>query len=469
MKNIIDKDVNLFLPKKYNILLLGGNFLLSKRLYEITKRSFEIKRIDYDFNSQEEYFPCIKNKGLDIHIEPAKKIKTIIDLHNSNVLIFTSEILLFLNENKFSEFLKVIEQLKESEIRIIFVSISNPLHICKGLNENLELTNMSSKTWYQERLEAVKLLLNSNKDLIYACSSYLTYISSNIQSNIIDLLKSKTEFKICSDDLLSDFYLSISDNIINHLILKFNDVGFIEFNNDKSKLINLQVINESLLEDSYFSYVNIQSLCSVNLIYRKKPNEIENNLSIAQWRYNLGFSLGRNIPDDIKNEIDIIVPVPETGKYYAQGLSKYIEKPYVEAFYKKTETGRSFDIANFDKRQHFLNNKLGIMGDLVASKSIGIVDEAIFTGQTLQIVKKLLLTTSVKKIYFLITSPECIKKCSFNMMPERSLISSEKSSDELKKYFEIDGIIFQNPESYENTSCNSGFSCTSCFKQYEHK
>ena len=45
MKNIIDKDISLFLPKKYKFLLLGGNFLLSKRLYEITKRQFEISFI----------------------------------------------------------------------------------------------------------------------------------------------------------------------------------------------------------------------------------------------------------------------------------------------------------------------------------------------------------------------------------------------------------------------------------------
>ena len=88
MKNIIDKDISLFLPKKYKFLLLGGNFLLSKRLYEITKRQFEIKRIDYDFKNTEEYFPCIDSLGFDIFLEPAKKIQTIIDLHNSNVLVF---------------------------------------------------------------------------------------------------------------------------------------------------------------------------------------------------------------------------------------------------------------------------------------------------------------------------------------------------------------------------------------------
>ena len=152
MKNVIDKDVNLFLPKKYNFLLLGGNFLLSKRLYEITKRQFEIKRLDYEFSSVEEYFPCIDALGFNIYIEPAQKIQTMVDLYNSNFLILTSEVLLFLNDSKFKEFLEVIKQLKKIKIKIIFISIDTPLHLCKNSDKQIELTNMFSKSWYKRRI-----------------------------------------------------------------------------------------------------------------------------------------------------------------------------------------------------------------------------------------------------------------------------------------------------------------------------
>ena len=47
MLSSIDRDVRLFLPQKYEFLLFAGNFLFSKRLYEIVKREFVIKRIDY--------------------------------------------------------------------------------------------------------------------------------------------------------------------------------------------------------------------------------------------------------------------------------------------------------------------------------------------------------------------------------------------------------------------------------------
>ena len=468
MKNVIDKDVNLFLPKKYNFLLLGGNFLLSKRLYEITKRQFEIKRVDYEFNSVEEYFSCISASGFDIYLEPAQKIQTMVDLYNSNVLILTSEVLLFLNDTKFNEFLEVIKQLKKIKIKIIFISINSPLHLCKNSNQQIELTNMFSKSWYQKRISDLEDLLDDKKDLIYNCSSYLTYLKSNIQTNVIDLLKSNQDFEICSEDLDSYFDLQISDNIIDELILKINDTGKVNYKNVNSKKVDLLFIKNSLISDSLFAHVSNQSNCSVNLIYRKKSHEIENNRSVANWRYDLGCSLAKSVSKELLDDIDIIVPVPETGKYYAQGLSNSINKPYVEALYKKSEIGRSFDIANTEKREKFLDSKLGILEDLVSNKVVGIVDEAIFTGQTLRLVKSLLESSSVKKIYFFIASSECISKCEYNMMPERNLLSSMKTKDEIINYFGVEGIIYQDLARYKKLTTLSGFNCSRCFEKNEY-
>ncbi len=467
MKNIIDKDISLFLPKKYKFLLLGGNFLLSKRLYEITKRQFEIKRIDYDFKNTEEYFPCIDSLGFDIFLEPAKKIQTIIDLHNSNVLVFTSEILLLLNETKFQEFIEVIKDLKKRNIRIVFLSIINPLHICKNKNQEIELTNMMSKSWYISRIVLLQNLLDLSKDLLFQCSSFITYVRSNIQVNIIDLEKTQQNFLTCPEESHFKFPISIADDIISSLINNIELVGHFSYNEQNSRQIQMRFIEDFLKTDYICNYVKTQSLCSVNLIYRKKSSEIERDKSIANWRYDLGKNLGQNLSDVIKNEIDIVIPVPETGKYYAQGLSNILEKPYVEAFYKKTEIGRSFDIADEEKRQNFLDSKLGILSDLVANKVVAIVDEAIFTGQTLKLVKSLLDSASVEKIYFFIASPICSKKCNFNMMPDRKLLSSEYGQDDMVRYFNIQGIIFQDLKSFEDISFDAGFTCTKCFNLYE--
>lgn len=462
MQYNIDKDISLFFPEESNFLLLGGNFLFSKRLYEILKRQSKIKRIDYKHEHIPEYFSCIDDTIFKIHLEPFKKVQALIDLYNSNTLIFTSEIFLFLSEEDYKYFFNILKEIKKLDIKLIFISITNPLHICKDINNINELSNMSSKNWYHNRLNHTKDILDSKKDLVYECSSYCTYTTSNLQINPIHLINNQ-KINICQKEILNEFSLNLADDIIQDIIYNLSKTNKIIFNNNVSNMNTLSSILNDFYKKDIYSYINTQSECSLNLIYRKKPHEISNGKSIASWRFQLGCSLGENIPKNIINELDAIVPIPETGKYYAQGLSYTLNKPYLEAFYKQAEVGRSFDINDTKKREQFINSKLGLHPDLLNNKVIGIVDEAIFTGQTLKIVSDLLKTSLVKKVYFFIASPVCKNKCKFNMQPDRDLLCKNKTLDELILYFNIDDIFFQDLDSFKEILLSSGFGHVCCF------
>jgi len=465
MKNKIDKDVNLFLPQEFNFLLLGGNFLFSKRLYEIMKREYKIKRIDYKHDFVEEYFSCIDSTTFKIDLEPYKKIKALVNLHNSDTIIFTSEILLFLSQYNYTAFFSTLKKLKEDNIRFVFISVKSPLHICKKLNGKNELSNMSSRDWYHSRLKEIKGVLNPNKDLIYEFSSYCTYLHSNLQANPIQMLdKDKTAISVCEEEKLNSFSLNVADDIISDIVNNLSKTNRVVFNHTTND-VTLEFIVNDFFDGDLYSYVSKQARCSLHLIYRKKPNEVVNNSSVAEWRFKLGSLLKTNIPQNVIDHLDVIVPIPETGKYYAQGLAHSLNKPYIEAFYKQSEIGRSFDINNKQQREQFIYSKLGVLPDLVNGKNIGIVDEGIFTGQTTKIVRKLLENTSVNKIYFFIASPVCRNKCKLNMQPDRNLLCEHKTIDDLVSYFNIDGIFFQDLDSFGNILSSSGFDHTCCFSK----
>jgi amidophosphoribosyltransferase len=462
MQNNIDKDINLFFPEEFNLLLLGGNFLFSKRLYEIIKRQSKIKRIDYKHEHTLEYFSCIDDSTFKIHLEPFKKIQALTDLYNSDTLIFTSEIFLFLSNDNYLHFFNLLKEIKKLNIKLIFISITNPLHICKNINGTNELSNMSNKNWYYDRLDQVKNILDSKKDLIYEFSSYCTYVTSSLQTNPLEVLNTQ-KLNICQKEILNEFSLSLADDIIQDIIYNLSKTDKIIFNNNSFNNITLSFVLNDFSKKDLYSYTDTQSKCSLNLIYRKKPHEISNGESVANWRFKLGCSLEKNIPKDIIDELDAIIPIPETGKYYAQGLSYILNKPYLEVFYKQSEIGRSFDINDTKKREQFINSKLGLLPDLLDNKIIGIVDEAIFTGQTLKIVSDLLQNTSVKKVYFFIASPICKNKCKFNMQPDRDLLCENKTLDDLISYFNIDNIFFQDLNSFKEILLSSGFGHICCF------
>ena len=414
MLNSIDKDVRLFLPQKYEFLLFAGNFLFSKRLYEIVKREYRIKRIDY------------KDK-----IEDPNRIKGLIKYYNSDTLVFTSEILLVLDNSDFDKFKQVIISLKGSEnIKFVFVEISNPLK--KYVRKN-----------YHSRIQQIENILDLKKDIVYEFPSFLTYVDSNIERNPLFLSKSK------SLEPSNEIYLA--DDIISDIVSNFGRVGKMRFKKTKNSFKHAH------------DYAIGQSRCALNLIYRKKPREICKNKSVADWRLKLGALLKNQIPTDVLDTIDAVVPVPETGKYYAQGLAMESNKPYLEALFKKTDVGRSFDIKNTQKRQEFIGSKLGLVDNLVKNKNLLIVDEAIFTGSTLKTVSNLFKNSGVGKIYFAIPSPECRNRCSFNMQPDRELLSEILTQGELAYYFGVQSVFFQDPDEFEKLMLLSGHDISCCF------
>ena len=463
MQNTIDKDISLFFPDEFRLLLLGGNFLFAKRLYEILKRQSKIKRVDYKHEYDSQYFSCINNKIFNIHLESLKKVQALINYYNSDTIILTSEILLLLPDAKYLQFLNLIQEIKKLGVKIVFISIKNPIHVCTNIDGTLELSNMSSKDWYCTRLLEFESIFDSKRDLIYKLSSYCTYTTSNIQINPLDLFHNNVKFNIPPNEASVLFSIDIADEIINDIASNLDSTGTITYKTHQSKDITLSFIQRHSIKQDMYAYISAQSKCSLNLIYRKKPYEIVNKRSVASWRIELGESLKENIPEDILHQLDAIVPIPETGKYYAQGLSHSLNKPYIEAFYKQSEIGRSFDIGDKATRESFINSKLGILPDLIQGKVIGIVDEAIFTGQTLKIVSNLIKNTHVKGVYLIIASPICKNRCKFNMQPDRELLCESVDVANLPHYFGVNGVFFNNIDTFTQILTSSGYDNVCCF------
>lgn len=395
----IDNDIRLFLPNEYEYVLYGGNFLFTKRFYEIAKRTKSIKRIDY--------------KG---KLDSINKIQNLVEYYSSKTFIFSSELVETFNSTELNSFLDLLEN---KTVKFIFIDIG-------------EQTASKDKIINK---------LSIDKDLIFSFNNFLTYVMSNIQENPIY----NKEIDISKD-------IHLADDLADELLTKLNLTGYTP-------------ASKSLRDSKeVFKYVTTQSKAALNLIYRKKPYEIVNRKSVAEWRMLLGDTLSTSIKKEIIGEIDLILPVPETGKTYAQGLASSISKPYVEALYKKAEVGRSFDIQDKKIRKKFIKTKLGLIKSLVKGKTVGVVDEAIFTGMTLKEVCMLLQEAEAKKIFLLIPTPECVTKCSYNLQPTREFLSSKYSKEQLKTYFKVEDVLFQDYITFKNIMEDSGFNYLCCFE-----
>lgn len=462
-------------------MFYGTNSIFIKRMFELTKRNHESLGVDYKTKSKFDhniYFDFLESE----------KLITQTVYKGFDTIVISSDVLYHIISNEeFNAFNVLINDISKSDkVKLLYISIFNPLKIKYEENKELfslkEPLNSNYKTWTNKVIESI----DKSKNLIYELDSFISYNISNFEENPLNLLKKYPKQKIdeslnfsfllnCADDFIYDILKSLdhkglltskvqSTNIdfnefrnkLNSLLLSYSqdDNKYNSFNNDK-----LDKIDQSILK------ILNQSQCSIQLLYRKKSEQIVNNKPVASWRYNLGKDLYDSVPPDVMKQIDCFIPVPETGKYYAQGLANASKKPYIEAFYKKQDIGRSYDIQNSDIRKQFINNKLGIHKGLLKGKSIGLIDEAIFTGATLKIACELLSDENLNKIFIIIPSPTCKTQCSFNMQPMRTLLMEYTREKDLYKYFDVDGVYFQKTSNYEKVMHSANYNCTKCFKK----
>ena len=62
--------------------------------------------------------------------------------------------------------------------------------------------------------------------------------------------------------------------------------------------------------------------CGLRLLYTCGPAEQEGSVQIGWFRYQLGRLLGKAVKDDLASKLDYVVPIPNSGLYYAMGCSR---------------------------------------------------------------------------------------------------------------------------------------------------
>jgi adenine/guanine phosphoribosyltransferase-like PRPP-binding protein len=214
--------------------------------------------------------------------------------------------------------------------------------------------------------------------------------------------------------------------------------------------------------ESIDSRLNRQSNCGLDLIYRCGPEEKYNGRTLASLRFEMGRNLAKQLPQEIKDQIDIISPVPQTGRYYAQGLAKELGKPYLELISKETNSGRSFDISDSTERRKFLVKKLELVMEVQASSTIALVDEAIFTGSTLRAATDLFDGMDVS-IFIMIPTPLSRSRCPYGMMPDRPLLTEYVDESALPSYFNVNRVTFMNSQIFERDFTRHNSVCAQCF------
>ena len=168
------------------------------------------------------------------------------------------------------------------------------------------------------------------------------------------------------------------------------------------------------------------------------------------------------LPEALRDRLDYICPVPNSGTSYAKGAAAASGLPLVYAMEKSTKA-RSFHIEDDTIRSNFIAGTMRIDSTKVKGASICLVDEAIFTGTTLKILCQTLRSYGAKEIHVLIPTPPCTKTCEYCSIPTRPMLLETISRENLEAYLGADSIIFQEKETIEAIIGSTTMTCCDCF------
>jgi amidophosphoribosyltransferase len=170
------------------------------------------------------------------------------------------------------------------------------------------------------------------------------------------------------------------------------------------RCIAQQIVPELSYSPDVFEYV-----------YFARPESIMDGISVNRSRQLMGEELAASIMSELAarhsigsaalDEIDCVVPVPETSYTCALALAQCLEKPLSLGLVRNRFIMRTFILPNQKQRCKSVNRKLNTVREEFDGKNVLIVDDSIVRGATAARIVKMAREAGAKKVYFASGSP----------------------------------------------------------------
>ena len=224
------------------------------------------------------------------------------------------------------------------------------------------------------------------------------------------------------------------------------------------------IIDEDGFRSRKFKPVEENNFCVFEYIYFARPDSSFNDNNVHLVRQEFGRQLAREI--DFADEIDVVIPVLDSGLSAAQGFAEEAGKPFQFGLLKNRYVGRTFIDPVQKIRNLKVRMKLNPMKEIVKGKSVALVDDSIVRGTTSRQLVEMVKEEGASEVHMLISSPPVTHPCYYGLdtSNREELIAAEKSVEEIKKEIGADTLTYLSLEGLEKIMVEkeSG-SCSACF------
>jgi amidophosphoribosyltransferase len=224
----------------------------------------------------------------------------------------------------------------------------------------------------------------------------------------------------------------------------------------------IEILRDGTMK-SYFPFgFSRPAPCIFEFVYFARPDSRVFGKNVYQLRKNMGRELAVESPVGA----DLVTAVPDSGVAAAIGYAEAAKMPYEMGLVRNHYVGRTFIEPKQSIRDFGVKIKLNPNRDVLAGKSIVVVDDSIVRGTTSKKLVAMLRQAGAREIHLRISSPPTTNPCYYGIdTPDKhELIASKHSIEEIAQYIGVDSLAYLSMEGlYRAVESTQGKFCDACF------
>lgn len=184
--------------------------------------------------------------------------------------------------------------------------------------------------------------------------------------------------------------------------------------------------------------------CLFEYVYFARPDSVVNGRSVYDVRKRMGARLAQETPADI----DVVVPVPDSGVPAAIGYAQESGVPFDLGIIRSHYAGRTFIQPSQGVRELGVRMKHSPNRAVLTGKRVLLIDDSVVRGTTSLKIVRMVREAGAAEVHFRSASPP-IRFPDFygiDMPDQDKLMAARHSLDEMRRMLEVDSLGFLSVE-----------------------
>ncbi len=196
------------------------------------------------------------------------------------------------------------------------------------------------------------------------------------------------------------------------------------------------------------------SPCIFEFVYLARPDSVLDGISVYQARLNMGETLAKRVISTVPpDQIDVVIPIPESSRPSAMQLAQLLGRPYREGFVKNRYVGRTFIMPGQAVRKKSVRQKLNVIASEFNGRNVLLVDDSIVRGTTSKEIVQMARDAGARKVYMASAAPPVRfpNVYGIDMPTKEELVAHNRSVDEVRDIIGCDALIYQDVDAMKKT------------------